>query len=91
MSLASESLESIVRHRFLIQHKLGSGAFGDVFRAYDHELEATVALKTLHRADPAAIYHFKNEFRSLAGVNHPHLVQLYELLADDQRWFSPWS
>ncbi len=73
--------------RFLIQQKLGSGAFGDVFQAWDQKLEATVALKTLHRADPAAIYHFKNEFRSLADVTHPNLVQLYELQSEDQRWF----
>ena len=87
MSSNSETTQSIGTGRFLIQQKLGSGAFGDVFRAWDQKLEATVALKTLHRADPAAIYHFKNEFRSLADVTHPNLVQLYELQSEDQRWF----
>ncbi len=81
------SFQSIGTDRFLIQRKLGSGAFGDVFRAWDHKLGTTVALKTLHRAEPAAVYHFKNEFRSLADVAHPNLVQLYELQSENQRWF----
>ncbi len=88
MSSTSETIfQSIGTDRFLIQQKLGSGAFGDVFRAWDQKLETAVALKTLHRADPAAIYHFKNEFRSLADVTHPNLVQLYELQSEAQRWF----
>ena len=86
-SIRETTSQSIGTDRFLIQQKLGSGAFGDVFRAWDHKLETTVALKTLHRADPAAVYHFKNEFRSLADVTHPNLVQLYELQSEDQRWF----
>ncbi len=87
MTTHATPLQSIGTDRFLIQQKLGSGAFGDVFRAWDQKLETTVALKTLHRADPAAIYHFKNEFRSLADVTHPNLVQLFELQSEDQRWF----
>lgn len=87
MSLFLEPFDSIGTDRFLIQQKLGSGAFGDVFRAFDQELGTVVALKTLHRAEPAALYHFKNEFRSLAGVIHPNLVHLYELLSKGDRWF----
>ncbi len=73
--------------RFRLEEHLGTGTSGDVFRAYDNKHHSRVALKTLHRADPAAIYRFKNEFRALTDVTHPNLVQLYELLLDDQRWF----
>ena len=73
--------------RFRLEAHLGTGTSGEVFRAYDTRHDARIALKTLHRADPAAIYRFKNEFRALADVTHPNLVQLYELLSDGQRWF----
>ncbi len=73
--------------RFQLKDRLGTGTSGEVYCVYDTKLRTFVALKTLHRADPAAIFRFKNEFRALADVNHPNLVQLYELLLDGQRWF----
>ncbi len=73
--------------RFEIRGRLGEGAFGEVLRVYDRQLKTVVALKTLHRAEPAALYHFKKEFRALAGVHHRNLVELYELLSVGDRWF----
>lgn len=73
--------------RFEIGALLGSGATGDVYRARDSVLGATVALKLLRRLDPRSLLQFKTEFRLSRGIVHPNLVQLYELLSHDDRWF----
>lgn len=73
--------------RFAIQRCLGAGSFGTVYEAFDRERGASVALKVLKQADPAAIYRFKKEFRALTGLTHPNLAELHELMSDGERWF----
>jgi serine/threonine protein kinase/tetratricopeptide (TPR) repeat protein len=65
--------------RFEVVSLLGRGANGIVYRALDRETGHEVALKTLSSADAEQSYHLKAEFRSLAQITHPHLVQLEEL------------
>jgi eukaryotic-like serine/threonine-protein kinase len=86
MAIASED-EFGGTERFLIERRLGAGAFGVVYRAFDRTRNASVALKTLHRADVEALYRLKQEFRSLQGITHRNLVELHELLAEGDRWF----
>ena len=81
------SLVNLVPDRFEPLERLGSGAFGVVYRAYDEKYESMVALKTLHQIEPRHLYHFKREFRSLADISHPNLIDLYELIADEETWF----
>ena len=73
--------------RFELRRRLGGGAFGTVYEAYDRDHDTVVALKTLHRVDTPALHRFKKEFRALADIYHPNLVTLYELIADGEEWF----
>jgi hypothetical protein len=56
---------------------------GAVYEARDRELNRRVAVKTLLRLDPGSLYLFKQEFRTLAKLQHPNLVRLYDLVASE--------
>ncbi|HKU41702.1 MAG TPA: protein kinase [Polyangiales bacterium] len=73
--------------RLHVLERLGRGGMGIVYRAYDDLRRSQVALKTMNRIDPLAIYALKNEFRALADVHHPNLVRLFELFCEGDDWF----
>ena len=60
---------------------LGQGGMGAVYKARQPELDRLVALKVLAPdtgKDPAFAERFKREARSLARLNHPHIVAVYD-------------
>ena len=79
--------EFVSNDRFDVVRRLGTGGCGVVYEVVDRQRKSRVALKTLSRLDAAALYRFKREFRALADVAHPNLVQLYELFAEQRGWF----
>ncbi|MGA8232574.1 MAG: protein kinase, partial [Candidatus Acidiferrales bacterium] len=61
---------------------LGAGGMGEVYRARDPRLGRDVALKILHSdvaADPDRRARFEREARTVAALNHPNIVALYEV------------
>jgi predicted Zn finger-like uncharacterized protein len=71
--------------RFLIKERLGAGAFGNVYRAFDPTLDRDVALKVPHpelQRDPKAVERFLREARAAAKLRHPHIVPVYETGTD---------
>jgi serine/threonine protein kinase/tetratricopeptide (TPR) repeat protein len=85
--MAEPASEFLGTERFAVRRRLGAGGMGVVYEAHDREMDKTVALKTLTRAEPSHLYRFKREFRSLADVTHPNLVSLYELMSEGRHWF----
>ncbi len=68
--------------------RIGQGAFGDVYRAWDSRLDREVALKLLP-ADPAVSNQLATsiieEGRLLARVRHPNVVTIYGAERIDDR------
>ncbi|MDQ3300294.1 MAG: serine/threonine-protein kinase, partial [Myxococcota bacterium] len=73
--------------RFEVRRRLGAGAMGIVYEAFDRTREMAVALKVMRSATPGSLFQFKQEVRALADIAHPNLVALHELHVDGVTWF----
>ncbi len=70
---------SKVAERYLIESEVGSGAFGQVFRARHLDLDQQVALKVLTKIDgPGALDQFRREAQSACRVRHPNAVRVFD-------------
>lgn len=67
--------------RFVIVTRVGEGGMGQVFSAYDPDLDRKVAIKLvrdLGSESPHTVARVKQEAQALARVSHPNVVQIYE-------------
>jgi serine/threonine protein kinase/tetratricopeptide (TPR) repeat protein len=61
---------------------IGRGGMGEVYRARDTRLDRDVALKVLPAdvaSDPARLERFQREAKTVAGLNHSHIVTLHSV------------
>jgi eukaryotic-like serine/threonine-protein kinase len=75
----------LVLDRYRLERRIGAGGFGVVWLAFDEKLEREVAVKVVPRegGDPTS-QRAEREARVAARLNHPGIVALYELGADDE-------
>lgn len=68
----------------LIKEKIGSGGFGQVFRAFDTVLQAEVAVKFLNPESQLHIEEddFLQEARLMATVRNPHVLAIHGAATD---------
>ncbi|HWB73881.1 MAG TPA: serine/threonine-protein kinase, partial [Nannocystaceae bacterium] len=88
--LPSPAVPSVRVDRFTLLRRIGGGAMGVVWSAYDEVLDRRVAIK-LMRPDrlisAADRERMLREARAMARLSHPDIVQVYDAGDDDGRVF----
>jgi len=67
---------------YTIFRRLGKGGFGEVFQAFDDDLDRPVAIKVPRPervSRPEDIEAYLNEARIVASLDHPHIVPVYDV------------
>ncbi len=78
---------STLAQRYRIDGQLGAGGMGIVYKAYDTRLLRDVALKVIaaHLLEQAdAKERFVREAQALAGLTHPNIITVYDLVEDTE-------
>ena len=73
--------------RFVVEKRLGRGTFGAVYLAHDEQLKRAVAIKVPHAhlvARREVIDEYFAEARILAGLDHEHIVPVYDAGSTDK-------
>ncbi len=68
--------------RYMILSRLGAGAMGVVYAAYDPELDRKVALKLLHPRGGSSLdsrIRLMREAKALARLSHPNVVAVHDV------------
>jgi serine/threonine protein kinase len=71
--------------RYMPDHVVGKGGTGVVVAAMDTRLRRLVAVKLLKPGahDPITLRRFRREALALAGLNHPHILRIFDAGADE--------
>ncbi|MGH2743923.1 MAG: serine/threonine-protein kinase, partial [Thermoleophilaceae bacterium] len=72
----------LVLGRYRLERRLGAGGFGVVWLAWDEKLEREVAVKAIPLENGGG-ERVEREARAAARLNHPGIVGIYELAADE--------
>lgn len=78
----------VIAGRYHLQSRLGQGATGDVYLAWDTQLERSVALKFLRGSasdDSSRMGRFLAEARAAAKLDHRHVATVHDVGEDEHR------
>jgi hypothetical protein len=71
---------SLIAGRYELQGQLGEGGMGVVWRALDVKTGGSVAIKLMKdMSDPVAVDLFTKEWRALAEISHPNIVEVRDV------------
>ncbi len=79
----------LIDKRYLISDHLGQGGMAYVFKAIDQHLDRTIALKVLRpHLTETDKERFRREIKTLASLNHPGIVTIYDLGREEHIYFT---
>lgn len=81
---------SFIADRYEILEKIGAGGMSDVYKAKDQVLGRFVAVKILKQEfteDVNFVTKFHTEAQSAAGLQHPNIVNIYDVGSEDHMHF----
>src|SRR5215204_4695365 len=87
-TLMSTLVGTCLNGRYRLDAQIGAGGMSTVYRAFDTTLERQVAVKLMHReiaSDSDQLERFRREARSVAQLNHPHIVGVIDAGEEDGR------
>ena len=71
--------------RYRLVEQVGRGGMASVYRAHDPNLDRFIAIKVLpsfHTEDPTFVARFTREAQTVARLNHPNILQIYDFGED---------
>ncbi|MBI2931332.1 MAG: protein kinase [Planctomycetes bacterium] len=71
-----------IGNRYEIRALLGRGGMGEVYLAYDHELQRPVALKIIRSLSCEDERRFRREAHQQSKLDHPYIAPVYDVGAD---------
>ncbi len=82
----ADQIGRVLAGRYRLLAPIGAGGSAQVYLAEDTRLRRRVAIKILHESyadDDGFIRRFHSEAQAAAGLNHPHLLAVYDWGDDD--------
>ncbi len=76
---------TMLGQRYRLEERIASGGMGDVWRGTDEVLGRTIAVKLLLPSlldEPGFTERFRGEARTMATINHPGVVDVYDYGSD---------
>src|SRR5437763_8355773 len=86
MSLITTPVGTLLSGRYRLDAQIGTGGMSTVYRSFDTVLERPVAIKLMHReiaSHSEQLERFRREARSVAQLNHPHIVTVIDAGEDE--------
>ena len=83
-------MNEMIAERYIIVRSLGQGGMADVYLAMDTILNREVAIKILRgdlANDPVALLRFQREANAASAINHPNIVEIYDVGSDNNKQF----